>query len=39
VPWREHVVPPPSYGFGEHVIWGATARVLRQFLELAQGGT
>jgi 8-oxo-dGTP pyrophosphatase MutT (NUDIX family) len=36
VPWREQVVPPPSYGFGPHVIWGATARVLRQFLELAQ---
>ena len=32
--WRDRLVPPPSYRFGEHVIWGATARVLRQFLEL-----
>ena len=23
-----------SYRFGEHLIWGATARILRQFLEL-----
>ena len=35
VPWRERLVPPPSYRFGEHLIWGATARMLQQFLELA----
>ena len=35
-PWREQLVPPPSYGFGEHLIWGATARMLRQFLELTR---
>ena len=40
-PWRDpdvrsRLVPPPSYRFGEHLIWGATARVLRQFLELSQ---
>ena len=40
-PWRDpdgrsRLVPPPSYRFGEHLIWGATARVLRQFLELTQ---
>jgi hypothetical protein len=23
-----------SYRFGDHLIWGATARILRQFLEL-----
>jgi 8-oxo-dGTP pyrophosphatase MutT (NUDIX family) len=37
-PWRERLVPPPSYSFGEHVIWGATARVLQQFLELTRTG-
>ena len=36
VPWRDRLVPPPSYGFGEHVIWGATARILAQFLDLAR---
>ncbi len=35
VAWRDHQVPPPSYNFGQHVIWGATARMLDQFLELA----
>ena len=35
-PWRERLVPPPSYRFGEHLIWGATARMLRQFLELTR---
>ncbi|MEX0787044.1 MAG: CoA pyrophosphatase [Dehalococcoidia bacterium] len=35
VPWRDRHAPPPSYSFGEHVIWGATARMLGQFLELA----
>jgi 8-oxo-dGTP pyrophosphatase MutT (NUDIX family) len=35
-PWREAMVPPPSYSFGEHVIWGATGRMLRQFLELTR---
>ena len=32
--WRDQLVAPPSYSFGEHLIWGATARMLRQFLEL-----
>ena len=35
-PWRGRLVPPPSYSFGEHLIWGATARMLRQFLELTK---
>lgn len=40
-PWRDpdgrsRLVPPPSYTFGEHLIWGATARVLRQFLDLTR---
>ena len=30
----EEIVPTPAYQFGEHVIWGATARVLAQFLGL-----
>jgi 8-oxo-dGTP pyrophosphatase MutT (NUDIX family) len=36
VPWRDQRVPPPSYSFGEHVIWGATGRVLKSFLELTR---
>jgi 8-oxo-dGTP pyrophosphatase MutT (NUDIX family) len=36
VPWRDRVAPPPSYSYGEHVIWGATGRLLRTFLEVAQ---
>lgn len=39
VPWRDRLVPPPSYTFGEHVIWGATARLLGQLLELAKAPT
>ncbi|MGB2713738.1 MAG: CoA pyrophosphatase [Vicinamibacterales bacterium] len=39
VPWRDVVAPPPSYSFGEHVIWGATARILGQLLDLAKGPT
>jgi 8-oxo-dGTP pyrophosphatase MutT (NUDIX family) len=35
-PWRDRLVPPPSYSFGRHLIWGATARILRQFLELTR---
>jgi 8-oxo-dGTP pyrophosphatase MutT (NUDIX family) len=35
VPWRDRLVPPPSYSFGEHVIWGATARLMQRFLEQA----
>ena len=35
-PWRDRMVPPPSYTFGEHVIWGATGRILQQFLELTK---
>lgn len=38
-PWRGRLVPPPSYSFGEHLIWGATARMLGQFLELTRRGT
>ena len=30
----EEIAPTPAYQFGEHVIWGATARVLAQFLGL-----
>jgi len=37
VPWRDRLVPPPSYSFGEHVIWGATARLMRRFLEHTGG--
>lgn len=36
VPWRDRMVPPPAYRFGEHVIWGATARLLQRFLELSR---
>jgi 8-oxo-dGTP pyrophosphatase MutT (NUDIX family) len=36
VPWRDRHVPPPSYTFGEHVIWGATGRLLQRFLELTK---
>ena len=35
VPWRDRLVPPASYSFGEHVIWGATGRLMQRFLELA----
>ncbi len=38
-PWRGRLVPPPSYSFGEHLIWGATARMLGQFLELTKTAT
>lgn len=27
----------PSYGYGEHTIWGLTERILRQFLGLLEG--
>ena len=37
--WRGRLVPPPSYSFGEHLIWGATARMLGQFLELTRTGS
>lgn len=36
-PWRDRMVPPPAYRFGHHIIWGATARMLRQFLKVAEG--
>jgi 8-oxo-dGTP pyrophosphatase MutT (NUDIX family) len=32
VPWRDRMAPPPSYSYGQHVIWGATGRLLRTFL-------
>lgn len=35
--WRGYPARPPSYNFGEHLIWGATARILHQFLEVASG--
>lgn len=35
----EATVAMPAYQFGEHVIWGATARVLAQFLGLIEGAT
>jgi hypothetical protein len=34
--WRGRSVPPPSYTYGEHLIWGATGRLLQQFLEVAR---
>ncbi len=30
------LVPTAAFQYGEHVIWGATARILGQFLELVQ---
>jgi len=30
----EHEIEMQSYRFGDHVIWGATARILKQFLDL-----
>ena len=38
VPWKHGIAPPPSYSYGEHVIWGATGRMLRQFLEVTGAG-
>jgi 8-oxo-dGTP pyrophosphatase MutT (NUDIX family) len=35
-PWRDRLVPPPAYRFGEHIIWGATGRVLQRFLEVTR---
>ena len=35
-PWRDHMAPPPSYSYGKHLIWGATARMLGQFLEVTR---
>lgn len=32
--WRGYPVRPPSYNFRGHLIWGATARFLRQFLDV-----
>ncbi|RLT41738.1 MAG: CoA pyrophosphatase [Chloroflexi bacterium] len=32
-------VAMPAYQFGEHVIWGATARILAQLLGLLDGAT
>ena len=37
VPWRDGLVPPPSYSFGEHVIWGATGLLMQRMLEHAGG--
>jgi len=37
-PWRDRLVPPPAYRYGEHVIWGATGRVLQRFLEVTREG-
>ena len=36
VAWREMMAPPPSYSFGKHLIWGATGRMLAQFLEITR---
>ncbi len=36
ISWREIMAPPPSYNFGKHLIWGATGRMLRQFLEITR---
>ena len=35
--WRGNRVRSPSYSYGEHLIWGATARMLHQFLGLVRG--
>ncbi len=37
--WRDMPVRTPSYSFGEHLIWGATARMLQEFLDLTRDGT
>ncbi|MCH7811057.1 MAG: CoA pyrophosphatase [Chloroflexi bacterium] len=34
--WRGQVVRGPSYSYGEHLIWGATSRILKQFLDLTR---
>ncbi len=34
----EAEIPPPLYRYGEHIIWGATARILRQFLGVIDEG-
>jgi 8-oxo-dGTP pyrophosphatase MutT (NUDIX family) len=39
VPWRDRLVGPPSYSYGRHVIWGATGRILQQFLALIRAHT
>ncbi len=36
VPWRDSMVPPPAYRYGEHLIWGATGRLLQRFLEVTK---
>jgi len=36
VAWRDHMAPPPSYSYGTHLIWGATARMLGQFLDVTR---
>ncbi len=35
--WRGNPVRSPSYSYGDHLIWGATARILQQFLKLVRG--
>ena len=40
-PWQgpdgqSRLIPPPSYSYNGHLIWGATGRMLRQFLELTK---
>ena len=34
--WRDMMAPPPSYNYGKHLIWGATGRMLGQFLEVTR---
>jgi 8-oxo-dGTP pyrophosphatase MutT (NUDIX family) len=34
---EDELIPDYSYKYGERVIWGATARILKQFLELVFG--
>ncbi|MCH7580865.1 MAG: CoA pyrophosphatase [Chloroflexi bacterium] len=36
VAWREVMAPPPSYSYGKHLIWGATGRMLTQFLDVTR---
>ncbi len=42
-PWRDpdgrsRLVPPPAYRYEEHIIWGATGRLLQRFLEVTREG-
>ena len=36
IAWREVMAPPPSYSYGKHLIWGATGRMLTQFVDVTR---